>query len=145
LLKLNPGVQENFLCWTTTATCLHFMNILNSILLNVTGLIFASVKLFTFIFSFYILYLSTVPCCTNDTCNDNDRQTQSTDTPTRHDDNCNNCSPFAICGNCSGFTFTNKLFQVETPEQLTHQTFTDYMQLNFPQYISSFWQPPKID
>jgi len=106
-------------------------------------LIFATVKIFTFIFSCYILLLSTVPCCTVDNCNDETLQSQ---TAGKHDhnDGCKNCSPFTLCGNCVGFTITANSFQVDTPLQLIQQTFSGYIQSYLPQYISSFWQPPRL-
>ena len=108
-----------------------------------TRLIFATVKLFTFIFSFYILFLSTVPCCAVDNCNDETQQSQTADKH-EHNDGCKNCSPFTLCGNCVGFTFIATSFQVDTPQQLTQQTFSGYIQSYLPQYISSFWQPPRL-
>ncbi|MBN8701273.1 MAG: hypothetical protein J0L54_16820 [Chitinophagales bacterium] len=108
-----------------------------------TSPIFATVKLFTFIFSFYILFLSTVPCCAVDNCNDDVQQSQTSDRH-EHNDGCKNCSPFTLCGNCAGFTFIANSLQVDTPQQFTQQTFSGYIQSYLPQYVSSFWQPPRL-
>jgi len=108
-----------------------------------TWLTFETVKIFTFIFAFYILLLSTVPCCAVDNCNEPTEQSNSNNTH-KHDDDCKNCSPFALCGNCVGFTITTKYNQLDTPKLLTDTDFPQYTQLYFPQYISSFWKPPKI-
>ncbi len=108
-----------------------------------TWLTFATVKIFTFIFTFYILLLSTVPCCAVDNCNDQTEQSKSNDTH-KHNDDCKNCSPFALCGNCADFTITTNSIQLGTPQQLSDPAFPYYKQIYFPRYISSFWQPPKI-
>jgi hypothetical protein len=101
------------------------------------------VKLFSLIFAFYILLLSAVPCCAVGNCNDEIGQTQS-GTTHKHNDDCKNCSPFALCGNCLGFAISTTIFQVDIPQQLTRQFFPGYKQSYLPQYISSFWQPPKL-
>lgn len=108
-----------------------------------TSLIFTPVKLFTFIFAFYILLLSTLPCCAVDNCNDETQQTQTADKH-EHNDSCQNCSPFTLCGNCVGFTFIANSLQVDLAQQFTEQTFSGYIQSYLPQYISSFWQPPRL-
>jgi hypothetical protein len=108
-----------------------------------TRLIFATVKNFTFIFSFYILFLSTVPCCAVYNCNDEAQETKAAGKH-EHNDSCKNCSPFALCGNCVGFTLIANNFQVGTPQQLTQQTFPGCTQSYLTLYISSVWQPPRL-
>ena len=108
-----------------------------------TRLTFAFVKLFSIIFLVYILLLSTVPCCAFDFCNDELQENQTTDKH-EHDDDCKNCSPFAVCSNCVGFTVLINAFRIERPQQMIEQTFTVYTQSYLPPYISSFWQPPKV-
>jgi len=99
------------------------------------------VKIFAFIFSFYILFLSTVPCCAPDNCKD---ETHQINNKHNHNDDCKNCSPFNQCGNCVGFAFSLNAFQINKPSQLIQQTFSNVVQYNLPQFSSLFWQPPRL-
>jgi hypothetical protein len=107
------------------------------------GLTFAIVKIFTFIFAFYLLFLSAIPCCALDNCRD---EAQLTQMPQKHEhhDGCKNCSPFNQCGNCTGFTFSVNVLQIDTPQQIIKPILPVYIQSYVPTYISSFWQPPKL-
>lgn len=82
-----------------------------------------------------------MPCCIDDDCNHNQKQTQ---TENRHHDDCNNCSPFILCGQCVGFIIPYSGCQINTPQILVNAFFDEYIQLYFPQYFSSLWLPPKI-
>jgi hypothetical protein len=115
--------------WLTTST--------------LTRLTFTFVKLFSFIFLVYILLLSTVPCCAFDVCNDEAQKNQTADKH-GHNDDCKNCSPFALCGNCAGFTVLITAFRIERPQQMIQQKFTEYTRSYCPQYISCFWKPPRL-
>jgi len=99
------------------------------------------VKIFAFIFSFYILLLSTVPCCALDNCMD---QTHQTNHSHEHNSGCENCSPFNQCGNCVGFAFSPDVFQMQKPQQFMQQPFSASIQSVLPQFFSSFWQPPRL-
>jgi hypothetical protein len=99
------------------------------------------VKIFAFIFSFYILFLSTVPCCALDNCKD---ETQQASNKHEHSEGCKNCSPFNQCGNCAGFVFSLNTFQINKPKQLIRQTFSNSIQSSLPLFSSSFWQPPRL-
>jgi hypothetical protein len=101
------------------------------------------VKVFAFICSIYILLLSTAPCCAFENCKDETKQAQKSD---RHENNggCKNCSPFNQCGDCNGFTLTAGSMQVDTPQPLVQQVFPGYIHSFLPQYISSFWKPPRL-
>ncbi len=100
-------------------------------------------KILTLLFSFYILLLSWIPCCAIDNCKDKIAQSHSNNKQGNNDD-CKNCSPFSVCGNCVGFTNTSKVLRVEQKKQLSKEIYFDYIQFNFPKYISSFWQPPRL-
>jgi hypothetical protein len=62
----------------------------------------------------------------------------------KHNDDCKNCSPFALCGNCTGFTINAFPFHIDSLVMPQAQNFVGYISLYFPQYFSSFWQPPKL-
>jgi len=100
------------------------------------------VKLFTFIFSFYILLLATIPCCVVDNCNNKIEHGKAG--KQQDNDGCKNCSPFTFCSNYVGFTLSANTFQVNAPFQLTQQVYSNYFQSYLPQFISSFWQPPRL-
>ena len=99
-------------------------------------------KFFAFLFSFYILLLSIVPCCAPGNCQDDAQLTQQADNRQPNND-CQNCSPFNQCGNCVGFTLMATFFAVDSPLHLLQPAFPLPVQFSFAQYISSFWQPPK--
>jgi hypothetical protein len=90
-----------------------------------------------------MLILSAVPCCATDNCNDKTEQSPS-DKNHKHNDDCKNCSPFALCGNCTGFTINAFPFVVDAPVWQIEKNFTGYITSYFPPYFSSFWQPPKL-
>lgn len=107
--------------------------------------IFAALKIFAFIFCVYILVLSAVPCCAVDECNEEiPQQSHAADTGGQDDNGWDNCSPFSQCGNCAGFTFQTGNGLLSATPALVQQKFTGYIQLYFPQYTASFWQPPRI-
>jgi hypothetical protein len=96
------------------------------------------VKLFISIFAIYILLLSAIPCCAFDNCNNTEQSTSN------HNDDCKNCSPFAVCGNCTGFTNIAMPIQVSSLHFLTGNDYPLFILAQIPQHTFSFWQPPKI-
>jgi hypothetical protein len=102
-----------------------------------------TVKIFISIFALYILFLSTIPCCALDNCQDETSITQKSNQH-EHSDGCKNCSPFNQCDNCIGFAFSSKIIQIDTPQQFSQQIFSGCTQFYLPEYVSSFWQPPKL-
>lgn len=106
-------------------------------------LIFAVMKILSFIFFAYILYLSTVPCCTIDTCTDEINQVQELD-PNNQKDNCNNCSPFFTCGNCSGVVQVTEPIQLsvlDIPKQVHHDGLIFLIPIS---YTALHLQPPRV-
>ncbi|MCC6688062.1 MAG: hypothetical protein IT268_03305 [Saprospiraceae bacterium] len=105
-------------------------------------------KIFAFLFSFYILALSVVPCTDQAGCG---FQTEQTDNHSKeeghhHDsESKDHCTPFCVCTCCSQ-AFNHNFYKsaiTERKEGVTHEC---------PAYTSSFiseiffqiWQPPKI-
>jgi hypothetical protein len=105
-------------------------------------------KLLTTIFAFYILALSTIPCCVFDNCPEDKTELAQKDIEhkTGDEDGRGICSPFFNCGSCAvGFTNTVKYFELPTqptlvsiPKKYVH--FTQTLQTNS---LSTIWQPPK--
>lgn len=105
-------------------------------------------KIFTVIFSLYILCLSLMPC--SDSFNDCVSNVDLTETtqPHQHKSDHNDlCSPFCTCACCSisasvkFIPFTIKLAKVVTNSKINfpNQEFTF-----ISNFYSNIWQPPKI-
>lgn len=114
-------------------------------------------KILSFIFSFYILFLATLPglkmnpegfggsieaCCT-DSCepgNDSDDNQQSSSDLDSENAGCN---PFQFCKCCSGFN-GNIAFSGLIPVSTYLDNFSLNIEEDLPQVSIDFWQPPKI-
>lgn len=117
----------------------------------------AVMKILSFIFSFYILFLATLPgfkmtpegfdvsieaCCT-DSCeletDSDDNQPSSSD----HDSENTGCNPFQFCKCCSGFN-GNIAVSGLIPVSTYLDNFSPNIEEDLPQVSIDFWQPPKI-
>ncbi|WP_036151149.1 DUF6660 family protein [Maribacter forsetii] len=102
-------------------------------------------KILCSILSLYVFLLSTVPCCWDDNCNDEEK-TELTENHSKdqQDDGCNTCSPFFSCGTCSGFVFINYSINFKK----VHITKTKLVSVYKSKFASNFfakiWQPPKL-
>lgn len=101
-------------------------------------------KVICLILSLYI-FSSSVYCCSDADC-DNEIKTEQASDHDEHDDSgsCNTCSPFLVCGSCTGFIFSN-IFLVLQPfvvniEKLTTPLIPEISQ----NYFAEIWQPPKV-
>lgn len=115
--------------------------------IGVRFVIFAGMRIFALIFSFYILALSVVPCCTF--CGKDDDAAVAVAGKyhkDRQDDQngCKNCSPFTLCGHCVGFTVTARFGKVE---RVVLERRVDWRETT-PSYCFSYsascWQPPRV-
>ncbi len=112
-------------------------------------LTFDPVKIFTLIFSFYILALSCMYCSDNDACKDLSADhstcalTCSTADHQNQQDN-DNCSPFCQCSCCHGFVVLQ--FSKFTSEHLfaNAKQFALYSANFSSAFSGNIWQPPKI-
>ena len=100
-------------------------------------------KIFAFLFSLYIFALASVPCCAIAQCQDDATSSQKASNSRQHD-GCQNCSPFNQCGNCVGFTLTGASTPVGRLPHAVEVIFSNSGQYLLTQYVSSFWQPPKL-
>jgi len=107
--------------------------------LQIRVLIYLPVPKFFFLaLAFFVLLLSTVPCCADNDCADGNHaaQTESTSNET--------CSPFLTCGVCTGFVFAEVGLPLKSnatekaPRQAGHRV------LFVEGWHPRIWQPPKI-
>lgn len=104
-------------------------------------------RIFAFIFSFYLLALAVMPCSDKEDCKNigNEQTTFSTTDHSDHESDTENCSPFCACA-CCGQSVTNIFHPVVlynlTP--LAGQKFTIYNTSFISEVYLSIWQPPKI-
>ena len=110
---------------------------------------FAPMKVFTLIFSFYILALSCMYCSDKDNCKDlsADHLTCNASCDNTHDQNQqdnDNCSPFCQCSCCHGFVVLQ--FSKFTSEHLfaNAKQFALYSANFSSAFSGNIWQPPKI-
>jgi len=101
------------------------------------------VKILSFILIFYILLISSHPCC-----DEGDRvYTNLTEQGVgdSNDDCPDLCSPFFTCGSCSGFSNPDHLSLIDPKlvlldeEKLLFSSPFDF------DYINNIWRPPKIN
>ena len=99
-----------------------------------------------FILVILTLLLSSSPCCAGDeccnetgaTCSENNANNHSSEGPA------NSCSPFMVCGSCTGFVVI-AINSYLNPETLTTNDLKiTYIQKYLDYYYPKFWQPPKI-
>jgi len=102
-------------------------------------------KVFCFILSLYVFYLSAVPCCSDDDCNDNTKTEHTDDNSHDHQDgNDTTCSPFLNCGTCSGFTFSKLELDIQEVHFIIDKSVVVHKSQFIDYYFAKFWQPPKI-
>lgn len=87
-----------------------------------------------------------VPCCAIGQCDDDEKTGQMVNAERHddHEDDCKNCSPFAVCANCTGFTNVVAPFTIVIPGVLSKPEYADLVISYFPEFFTSCWQPPKI-
>ena len=91
------------------------------------------------------MFLATVPCCSDDNCNDEIKTEYADNHSQDHkDSDCNTCSPFYSCGTCSGFVFSKSgvdfvkvYFIKDKLIPIYKSQFSDY-------FFAKIWHPPKI-
>ena len=102
-----------------------------------------SMKFFSFIFAFYILSISTMPC--NDV-HDGMKKAVTTiaEAQNHHEADNDVCSPFCICSCCQGFVAMTSFANV-TPVAFTLTIgFAHYTEKFFSSSFAAIWQPPRL-
>lgn len=102
-------------------------------------------KFFVFIFSFYILALSCLPCGDRQECNVKAEQKITASTPHQeHQHQTEACTPFCSCACCAAASFHQPVMYAKT-NGLVFQKLTFYYNDDFLSYdFHSIWQPPRI-
>jgi len=102
------------------------------------------VKLLAYLLSLYLLVLPAIPCCVTDDCTDELVTGKKVHQSNEENEESKACSPFALCGNCTGFTIADENLEVCPISLPLKIELNDYISFRFPRYISFFWQPPKL-
>ncbi|WP_336516764.1 DUF6660 family protein [Pollutibacter soli] len=102
-------------------------------------------KLVRQIFVLYILLLGVVPCCAMDICHDEENVVMTTTSSNHQEkDDCNNCSPFAFCNNCPGFSLETPAIQIQPVLPATKQDYLPIVINYVSIYFGVLTQPPRF-
>ncbi|MFH4966428.1 DUF6660 family protein [Gaetbulibacter sp. M235] len=104
-------------------------------------------KTLCLILALYSFCLSTIPCCSDDNCND-EIQTEQADNHSgkekdHHDGDCSICSPFLTCGTCSGFVYSKVHFYFKNVPFSKSKFMAVYVSRFADDFFAKIWQPPK--
>ena len=105
-----------------------------------------NMKLICCILSLYVLVLTSVPCCSDDKCNDGLNTEQTSNNSHQHEgnDHCNGCSPFLTCGTCLGFVYNHVVISFKPYLVIVEEKHISYNSSSVSNFYTEFWQPPKI-
>jgi hypothetical protein len=106
------------------------------------------VKSVLFFLCFIVLALTVMPCCA---CEKESPELEATGknlsqrTDTEKDDCCKDCSPFYVCGSCTGFVLLSQI-PVVAPcypvKEVAKNGF--YLTKKLPEIDLIIWQPPQL-
>ena len=101
-------------------------------------------KYFRFIFSLYILFLSTSHCNESKSCIESDQIVASDESDSCPEETA--CSPFCVCAcaGCQGFNVESIPSFTTHIDQIVETTVPSYESAFVSQFIANIWQPPKI-
>jgi hypothetical protein len=110
------------------------------------SIIFAIMKFFTFIMSFFMLYLSCLPCSDSTECNIKaPAAISATDNHQQHSHDTEACTPFCTCSCCSASGYYSPFSKVQlnkvTPSSEKFPLYN--VALNAEAHYS-IWQPPQL-
>ena len=103
-------------------------------------------KICSFIFSFFLLYISCLPCGDSQECNQKALQTITATTNHQDHQHSNEaCTPFCSCSCCPASVISQPLAKVQSERPFPgSQKFPLQNDSFLSQEFSSIWQPPKI-
>jgi len=103
-------------------------------------------RFFSFILIVLSLLLSSSPCCAGDECCNETDAACSENAADNHPSGepGNSCSPFMVCGSCTGFVVIADNSELNPKPSITGYLKTIYIQKYLDYYLPKFWQPPKI-
>jgi hypothetical protein len=109
---------------------------------------FWAVKFVLFFLCFIVLALTVMPCCA---CEDEVSDPKETSKSlsqgenTEKDDCCKDCSPFYVCGSCTGFVLLSQIPAISpcyAVKEVAKNGF--YLAEKLPEIDLSIWQPPQL-
>lgn len=106
-----------------------------------------TVKLFTLIFSFYLLALAVMPCSDKEDCKypSTDQSTFATTDHSDHDSDTEHCPPFCMCACCGqSFNCSFVSYSLSLHIPVSVEKFPIYNASFVSEVYLSIWQPPKI-
>jgi len=109
--------------------------------------IFAAMKIFKLILSFYILTLSCFPCGDVRECNDSvELEISAASDHADHTHTSEACTPFCTCSCCAASTFFQYPAAAVNPPKVTFASlkFPGYEVSDLSEISFAIWQPPKI-
>ncbi|MDP3914486.1 MAG: hypothetical protein Q8R96_12210 [Bacteroidota bacterium] len=103
-------------------------------------------RFFCFTLVVLTLLLSSSPCCAGDECCNETSAACSENTEDKHhsESPTNSCSPFMVCGSCTGFMVIAVNPDLNSEAVMTEDMKITYIQEYLDYYYLKFWQPPKI-
>ncbi|MBP7273666.1 MAG: hypothetical protein KA974_07480 [Saprospiraceae bacterium] len=103
-------------------------------------------KIFTLIFSFYLLGLSCLPCGDKEECTVKADTTISA--PINHDNHSQDtehCTPFCACSCCAASVTFPTMASYKIPKRIFPTTKYPVYNISYSSQVSfSIWQPPKL-
>ncbi|MEO5564604.1 MAG: DUF6660 family protein [Chitinophagaceae bacterium] len=98
-------------------------------------------KVCSYILMIYLVFLSVVPCCAFDDCDDT---IAATEQKGKEKDDCGGCSPVFNCEKCAAITIhveTASLAVIEIP---VNPTYAEFIPSHIAPVYYDVWQPPRL-
>ena len=104
------------------------------------------VRFFFLILSFFLLYLSCLPCTDSKECNAKAEVKASASTNHQeHNHQSEACSPFCTCSCCAAPVFFSPFTKVQDPNSALQTAKYSLYDVSFnSEVFSSIWQPPQL-
>ena len=97
------------------------------------------------ILALMVLVLSTLPGFMEDKCIDVIHQTTNSQEEDRDGCGMECCSPFSKCNTCTGFVITSFYALTTNSAQQPEKKLSVITASAFSDFLSSIWQPPKVN
>jgi hypothetical protein len=102
-------------------------------------------KLFAYIFSFYILLLTAIPCVDHPEDQSVKKSEIAQSSAENHQNHSDQCSPFCTCDCCvSPVIHQDSIARIDNFSILPGSFSPEYSSVVFSCPLSSIWQPPQI-
>ena len=101
-------------------------------------------KVFTFIFSLYILVLVAIPCIDKPANTTLQKLEAPQSSHNSQDQESDHCSPFCTCSCCATFSIQEDNYVLFNSFSYLLAQFSEHPTSSASFHFSSIWQPPKI-